>query len=347
MRYLAAITLLFCGFAASAQITNPGFENSNALPSNVGQFYLAEGWSNAGSAIADPDYYHYLGSLGGDIPETPVATINSWEGNGIMGAALCGHPHAHYREYISNEFDAPLEIGQRYLVSFRMANGELAPLSAGGYGVSNIGVAFSEAAMAQSGNTPLEVAPTFELDTIFYSREWRHIQFAFVATDASRFMTVGIFGDDAGKDFMVKEGNPDFGYYFFDDFRMEEIGDDFDFTQAYHIDEGKGDEAVDSLPVVFDQPEFFIPNAFSPNGDGDNDIFLPVSPNYNGYQFEVYSRWGELLFKTTDRETGWNGNHGGNGAKAGVYVWQITYHDHQGQEGTVEKHVHGTVNLIR
>jgi len=347
MRQIVTIVLVFCCFASIGQITNPGFENHTGVPSNVGQYYLADGWSNAGSSASDPDYYHYFGSQGGDIPQTPVATINSWEGNAIMGAALCGAPGTNYREYISNELTAPLHVGQRYLISFRMTNGDLTNMSAGGYGVSHIGVAFSDFSATQNGNSPLLMPPAFELDTLVYSKDWRYFQFAFIASEASRFMTIGVFGDDTGKDIEVKGGSPSFGYYFFDDFRMIEIDEDFDFTQAAHIDDEKADDTTQTMPVVFDQPEFFIPNAFSPNGDGENDVFLPVSPNYNGYMFEVYSRWGEPLFKTKVKTVGWDGTHNGIVVGAGVYVWQITYMDHHGAEGTVEKQVNGTVNLIR
>jgi gliding motility-associated-like protein len=347
MRQIITIALILIGFTSFAQITNPGFESHNGMPSNVGQYYLADGWSNAGSSASDPDYYHYFGSQGGDIPQTPVASINSWEGNAIMGAALCGQPGNNYREYLSNELSAPLQVGMRYLVSFRMTNGDLAQLSAGGYGVSNIGVAFSDMSAAQVGNSPLMVTPTFELDTLFYSKDWRHVQFAFVAVDAARFMTIGVFGTDAGKEIEVMGGTPSYGYYFFDDFRMEVIDEDFDFTEAYHIENEKDEDTTYTTEVVFEEPEFFIPNAFSPNGDGENDIFLPVSPNYSGYKFEVFSRWGELLFQTTDKTIGWDGKHVGTGVKADVYVWQVTFMEHQGTEGTVEKQVHGTVNLIR
>lgn len=347
MRQIVTIALVLCCFSSFGQITNPGFESHSNVPSNVGQYYLADGWSNAGSAASDPDYYHYFGSQGGDIPETPVANINSWEGNAIMGAALCGQPGTNYREYISNELSEPLNVSQRYLISFRMTNGDITSMSAGGLGVSQIGVAFSDLCPEQNGNSPLFMPPAFELDTVVFSKDWRHFQFAFIATQPSRFMTIGVFGDDTGKDIEVMGGNPSFGYYFFDDFRMQEIDEDFDLTQVTHIDDEKEEDTTHTTPLVFEQPEFFIPNAFSPNGDGENDIFLPVSPNYNGYMFEIYNRWGEPLFITKDKTVGWDGLHNGIDVGAGVYVWKITYMDYQDAEDTVEKQVNGTVNLIR
>jgi gliding motility-associated-like protein len=334
---------------ALAQIPNPGFESFNGMPNNVGQFYLADGWTNAGSLTSTPDYYHYFGSLGGDIPETPVAIVNSWEGNAVMGFVACGVAHTNFREYISTELATPLVVGTQYLVSFRLTNGDITSLSASGLGASHIGVAFTENAPQQMGNDPLEITPQFYIDTVMYSREWKHVDFIFTATEAQKYMTVGIFGNDDGKIIEVREGNPQFGYYFVDDFRMVELSDDFDPTQAYYIDDSKAD-VVDpnsgQLPIGM-QPEFFIPNAFTPNGDGDNDNFLPVSNVIESFELEIFSRWGELLFKCQASGLGWDGTIAGEGATAGVYVWQITFDKQDNSEAWVEKTLHGTVNLIR
>ncbi|HYV92878.1 MAG TPA: PKD domain-containing protein [Chitinophagales bacterium] len=69
----------------------------------------------------------------------------------------------------------------------------------------------------------------------------------------------------------------------------------------------------------------YIPNAFSPNGDGVNEKLLPISQNISAYHFSIFSRWGELIFETTDSSKGWDGTNKGIAAAMGVYVYVVSY----------------------
>jgi gliding motility-associated-like protein len=68
-----------------------------------------------------------------------------------------------------------------------------------------------------------------------------------------------------------------------------------------------------------------MPDAFTPNGDGRNDVFGPVHPgcSFRKYRLTVYSRWGEKLFESTDPERGWHGDVKGNPTAEGVYVYLL------------------------
>jgi gliding motility-associated-like protein len=71
--------------------------------------------------------------------------------------------------------------------------------------------------------------------------------------------------------------------------------------------------------------EFNVPNAFSPNQDGKNDIFKPhIKGRLERYELHVYNRWGQLVFRTNDAVTGWNGTTGST-VIAGTYVWMCKY----------------------
>lgn len=76
----------------------------------------------------------------------------------------------------------------------------------------------------------------------------------------------------------------------------------------------------------------FVPSAFSPNDDWVNDLMLPVllCP-VNNYHFQIFSRWGNLLWETTDPNTGWDGLYKGKPVELGSYMWQITGHWMDGQ----------------
>ncbi len=64
-----------------------------------------------------------------------------------------------------------------------------------------------------------------------------------------------------------------------------------------------------------------MPNAFSPNGDGVNDIFrIPANVTFQLEEFSVFNRWGKKVFSTTDISKGWNGDNAVNG----TYVYLIT-----------------------
>lgn len=72
-------------------------------------------------------------------------------------------------------------------------------------------------------------------------------------------------------------------------------------------------------------PEILMPNAFTPNDDGRNDIIKPVLTFIpEKYIYQVFDRWGSRIFETTDPEEGWDGSISGNGkASEGVYIYYI------------------------
>ena len=74
--------------------------------------------------------------------------------------------------------------------------------------------------------------------------------------------------------------------------------------------------------------ELFTPDAFSPNGDGINDIFIPVFQTdieIIDYEFFIFNRWGKIVFRTNDQNQGWNGVPQGTNAEPNVdvYSWLI------------------------
>jgi len=94
--------------------------------------------------------------------------------------------------------------------------------------------------------------------------------------------------------------------------------------------------------------QLWVPNAFTPNGDGLNDLFQAVLSD-NGIEFElsIFDRWGGILFHTNNKEIGWDGMFQGQPLPPGVYTWRISYQatDHYGMKRTIiEK---GIVSLIR
>lgn len=72
--------------------------------------------------------------------------------------------------------------------------------------------------------------------------------------------------------------------------------------------------------------EVKIPDAFTPNGDGLNDIFKPVTEcNYLQYELSIFDRWGKKLFQTTETGRGFDGNFNGRKLGGGVYLYRFQY----------------------
>ena len=72
----------------------------------------------------------------------------------------------------------------------------------------------------------------------------------------------------------------------------------------------------------------YVPNVFTPDGDGVNDVFLPALDGFavREYNLTIWNRWGELIFETDDEGQAWDGSLDGQEVQDGVYVWQIDLH---------------------
>jgi len=106
---------------------------------------------------------------------------------------------------------------------------------------------------------------------------------------------------------------------------LDKIGGEYEVCLWVEDRHGCEDIRCEIVPIVV--PSIFVPNAFTPDGDGLNDVFLPVALDVTPgqYRFEVYDRWGQLVFGTNEIGLGWNGRHanGGEILPQGVYVWRM------------------------
>lgn len=93
--------------------------------------------------------------------------------------------------------------------------------------------------------------------------------------------------------------------------------------------------------------ELWFPTAFSPNGDGLNDVFGPkIAPgcSFSNYKFKVYNRYGQLIFSTNQAGLGWDGAHLNRTAEAGVYYYIVEY---ENRYSGVTKLYKGDLSLVR
>ena len=87
----------------------------------------------------------------------------------------------------------------------------------------------------------------------------------------------------------------------------------------------------------------FVPNAFTPNGDGNNDIFQIYGEDIKTVSMKVFNRWGELVYETTNSLAGWNGTYKGVLQMPAVFTYEaiITYLDN------TQENKNGSITLVR
>ena len=101
-----------------------------------------------------------------------------------------------------------------------------------------------------------------------------------------------------------------------------------------------------TLDIAFKcEPEFFVPTAFTPNGDNLNDFLQILGEDFTDLDFRIYNRWGEIVFKARAQAEGWDGNWRGKALPAGVYTWTATYVNVLNTEVKLKKQ--GRITLIR
>jgi gliding motility-associated-like protein len=83
----------------------------------------------------------------------------------------------------------------------------------------------------------------------------------------------------------------------------------------------------------------WVPNAFTPNNDGKNDVFLPYVENVFEYRLIIFNRWGEMVFETTSPNHGWDGTFKGEKALDAVYVYKMVFVDYYGKSYTKYGHI--------
>jgi gliding motility-associated-like protein len=98
----------------------------------------------------------------------------------------------------------------------------------------------------------------------------------------------------------------------------------------------------DTVLVENDCP-FFIPNAFTPNGDGLNDLYNIITDGTTEFRLNIYNRWGQQLFTTNDPTVGWDGTFEGTPEEMGVFIYTLELIFKNG----VSRISQGNITLIR
>ncbi|MGZ8553837.1 MAG: PKD domain-containing protein [Chitinophagaceae bacterium] len=123
----------------------------------------------------------------------------------------------------------------------------------------------------------------------------------------------------------------------------EEV-DSVHYTVEVFNEIGCSDSAFVSVTVFKTNPYVFVPSAFTPNGDGLNDVIRPIAVGVQQIKyFRIFNRWGQMVFHTTTNEHGWDGKISGAPQGSNVFVWMVSAIDYLGKPIFLK----GTVTLIR
>jgi gliding motility-associated-like protein len=150
-------------------------------------------------------------------------------------------------------------------------------------------------------------------------------------------------------------GANNYVWYFGDSTQSTEInpthmypGQAGSYTVTLVASNGGCTDSVQLVVTIQDIVLFYVPNAFAPDADGKNDVFIPVFSSGidpEDYHLMIFNRWGELIFETHNTTQGWDGHHKGQGpVKDDVYVWKIEFKETMSAKRQV---LYGHVTLIK
>gem|GEM_PF-1138052 len=101
---------------------------------------------------------------------------------------------------------------------------------------------------------------------------------------------------------------------------------DYVITQVVYNQFGCSDTAYAYIHINL-SPTLYVPNAFTPDLDGENDGWIPVATGVGEIEVSVFNRWGEEIFNTKDLSVKWDGTYQGKDCPVGVYSWKIIARD--------------------
>ncbi len=115
-------------------------------------------------------------------------------------------------------------------------------------------------------------------------------------------------------------------------------------TYTVHAIDSNGCAASDDVDIyVFLDKMVFIPNAFSPNGQADNNLHYVFGKGIHSINMKIFNRWGEKMWENNDINQGWDGSYHGQACMPGVYVYSLLVYFRDGQEERYE----GSITLIK
>ena len=244
---------------------------------------------------------NYLSSRGNQLPRN---------GFSYAGIICMTNPTAEIREFIEVPLISPLIANKKYCIECYVSLGEISK-----YAIDTIQCYFSNNLI--TNGPPCTLLPyTAQVDlqnasgtAITDSVGWVRVYGEYTATGGEQYLIIGNFNSDGQTNYVTVNANGNLAYYFIDDVSVI---------------------ACDTIVVP---DTLFIPNVFTPNYDGVNDLFV-ISGLTKGDKVQIYNRWGTLVFETESEKAFWDGyTTSGMPCNNGIYFYVVTLQSGETKKG--------------
>ncbi len=264
-----------------------------------------------------PDRFSECPPWGGGVPSNSFGFEYVQDGTAYAGLGLFDKNNdSGLREFVQGTLAYLLQKDTTYCISFWMSHGD----STNYYiNVKNIGIWF----LNDSLNIPalydslanIQQKVSFIEEDFYLENDsgWVELKIEYKARGGEKYFIIGNFALSDEVDTLYKSntkygfpGPRNFAYYYLDEVSIYRCNDTL------------------PPPVPKDTTYLNLPTAFSPNGDGQNDVFSVLGTKYvQRIELRVYNRWGQQVFYTNEKEQGWDGTFKGQPAPTGVYAYTL------------------------
>jgi gliding motility-associated-like protein len=351
---LLVFVILFVGSKnAIAQINfviNPSFEYTRKFYDPYPLFCdTAVNYGHTWNApLGSPDYFNAFWNDCNDftrsagVPKNMYGCAPAVEGNGYFAVGLSGidtlnEYHSwlwlNY-EYVQGKLSQPLVQGKGYCVSFYARLSDSCGLSTwcvGAY-LSKDSVPDMHSQWDTLDNYYLHFTPQIQNaeGNFLNDTAWVKIEGSFIADGGEKYITIGNYIPYKRANYLLRNN--------------------IDITSKngsiYYIDMVSASQCEDTIkpePTPEKSNALYIPNIFSPNSDGANDILYVRGENIKEATISLYNRWGEKVFESNDITKGWDGTYKGKPCPAEVYVYYVNVTFING----VTEQKNGNITLVR
>lgn len=289
---------------------NPSFEDTIYCPNGINDLQAQASWFNP--TLATPDYYNACASNGSGVPANDFGYQEAQDGNGYSGIVTYGQTPTttNYREYLEVELLEQLVAGKTYYWCIHVSL-----LDSADYASNNIGISLTNSQLSNFSSEEMLNSSIYwnSTEIIIDNTHWTKLSGSFIANGGEKFLTIGNFYTQFNTSFQQVNSfslNGNAAYYYVDNVYL-------------------GLEAC--TEVILE-----VPNIFTPNNDGLNEIFtFKEVQGINNYSISIYNRWGNRVY-FAENTFNWDGIDKNEPVTEGVYFYRIEYNKNESKSGFVQ-----------
>jgi gliding motility-associated-like protein len=325
--FLHILCFFLLGIASKAQVNlvpNGSFEEYSDCPLSQDEVYKCIGWQKPN--ICTTDYCHVCAPTfpgGVTVPNYFMGYQWPYHGQAYMGIGSYVLSSPVSVEYIQCKLTDSLQALHRYRLTFYVSLGDYSVYAINSFG----GVVSKIQAICAPDCTPSTLIPQVKFSGhVTDTMNWIKVSGEFIALGGEQWLTIGRFDYNGIGNVsllpVVPDTNPffpeEYCYYLVDSVSLYDVSTTADLVN--------------------------LPNVFTPNGDGTNDIFImPVFSFFTQQEMRIFNRWGNEVARLSAGSSRWDGTHNGRPCEAGVYYFVFTARDENSEE-YLQK---GFVQLLR